>query len=403
MFRHFPWRGVRLPLLAMTTSSEDARGPSARRRGSGTFPALLLGYAAALGALRPQAAGVARCHPGHAAVHRPGLVTPLQLRLRGGGRRRVARGETRMKLGHLSKVVAKRASTIARRQKQAAHDNEHYGKADSVWEVLNPEELKTIRREEKEGMKEAKRRVARKMAQNPGVDVSSEEVDGRRVIVDYGDVDRAKRELAAAAALEEDRDEDIPEDLIPTAAAAGAAAGEAPPRAARASGHGSGTFEEGASGEQRAGGGKVLPPHGALVYPVGSSTTLYTAIERLRDNQTLWLEEGRHKWRQDRKSAKEQAVEYEDQRMRSLTDWEYEPFDDRMAGRVMYDDYRKTYYPLHALLPTHLPSIFSATTWREILPRIEGIDRNRFLRLERKNLHVRGAPAPNASRQFPLR
>ena len=131
--------------------------------------------------------------------------------------------------------------------------------------------------------------------------------------------------------------------------------------------------------------------------------TLYTAIERLRDNQTLWLEEGRHKWRQECKSAKEQAVEYEDQRMRSLTDWEYEPFDDRTAGRVMYDDYRKTYYPLHALLPTYLPSIFSATTWREILPRIEGIDRNRFLRLERKSLHVRGAPAPNASRQFPLR
>jgi len=60
----------------------------------------------------------------------------LLLRLRGGGRRRVARPATRMKLGHLSKVVEKRASNIARRQKKEAQDNDHYGKADGVWEVL---------------------------------------------------------------------------------------------------------------------------------------------------------------------------------------------------------------------------------------------------------------------------
>jgi len=37
------------------------------------------------------------------------------------------------------------------------------------------------------------------MVQNPDRDVSSEDADGRRVIVDYADIERAKRELAAAA------------------------------------------------------------------------------------------------------------------------------------------------------------------------------------------------------------
>jgi len=37
------------------------------------------------------------------------------------------------------------------------------------------------------------------MVQNPDRDVSSEDADGRRVIVDYADIERAKREIAAAA------------------------------------------------------------------------------------------------------------------------------------------------------------------------------------------------------------
>ena len=149
--------------------------------------------------------------------------------------------------------------------------------------------------------------------------------------------------------------------------------------------------------------GSVHPPRGALVYPVGSKTSILEAIDRLRDNQTLWLEQGRHKWEEVRKNSKEQAVEYEDQRMRALTDWEYEPMDDRLAGRAIYDDFRKTYHSLDPIRVTHLPSIFSDTTWREILPRVESIDPKRFLHVQRHNTHIRGAPAPNASSQFPIR
>ena len=80
---------------------------------------------------------------GARAEPEPGLVALLQLR--GGGRRRVARPATRMKLGHLSKVVEKRASNIARRQQRDARQNAHYDKADGVWEIMNPQELKEFK------------------------------------------------------------------------------------------------------------------------------------------------------------------------------------------------------------------------------------------------------------------
>ena len=116
-------------------------------------------------------------------------------------------------------------SNIARRQKKQAQENDHYGKADGVWELLNPEELKVIQKEEKAGLKDAKRNIARKLVQRPGADVSSEEIDGRRVIIDFADIDRAKRELAAAETLQEDREEDSPVDLLTVSTAAATGAG----------------------------------------------------------------------------------------------------------------------------------------------------------------------------------
>lgn len=75
--------------------------------------------------------------------------------------------------------------------------------------------------------------------------------------------------------------------------------------------------------------------------------------------------QGRHKWEEVRKNSKDQAIEYEDQRMRALTDWEYEPIDDRLAGRAIYDDFRKTYHSLDPIRVTHLPSIFSGRNSQE--------------------------------------
>jgi hypothetical protein len=235
--------------------------------------------------------------------------------LRGAGRRRMARPMSRMKLGHLSKVVEKRASNIARRQQKDAQDKAHYGKADGVWEVMNPDELKEIRKEEKTGMKEAKSRVARKMVEHPDSDVSSEEVGGRKVIVDFADVQRAKHQLAAAATMDEDREEDDLDCLTPfSAAGAGsAAAAAATLAAARASGGVGAAVRDSSASRELAGtegaeeGATAYPPRGALVYPVGSKTALSEAVARLRDNQTLWLEQGRHKWEALRKSSKQQV------------------------------------------------------------------------------------------------
>ena len=89
--------------------------------------------------------------------------------------------------------------------------------------------------------------------------------------------------------------------------------------------------------------------------------------------------------------------------MRMLTDWEYEPIDDRTKGVLLYDDYLRTYHALDPVRPTYLPSIFSETTLREIRPRFEAFDPDRFLHLQRPGLRIRGAPHPNASLQFPVR
>lgn len=220
------------------------------------------------------------------------FVTLLQLR--GGGRRRVARPMTRMKLGHLSKVVEKRASNIVRRQRREAQRNAHYDRADGVWEILNSQELKEIKKEEKASVREAKRKAALKIAKDPDAEVSSDE-DGRRVIVDFADIDKAKRELAAAAMLDQDLEEDTLADIALLPTAQGPVAGLPPERQA-----------EGEGQSQRE--SQVHPPRGAVVYPLASETALPSAIASLEDNQTLWLEAGRHKWEPRRKSSKDQAI-----------------------------------------------------------------------------------------------
>ena len=264
---------------------------------------------------------------GYVAGHTCQPLLLLPLRLRGGGRRRVARPVSRMRLGHLGKVVEKRASNIARRQQKEARDNAHMGKADGVWEIMNPEELKVIRKEEKARLREAKRRMARKMVQGTGPEVSSESVDGQKVIVDFADVDRAKRELAAAAELDSDHEEDAVADFVTPARAATSGAGTAI-AAAAAAGLTDGTAESAGDASH--------PPEGALVYPTGSQMPLREALGKLRENQTIWLEAGRHAWTPKRKSAKDKGIEFEEQRMRSLTDWEYEPLDDRVAGAATF-------------------------------------------------------------------
>jgi len=294
-----------------------------------------------------------------------------------------------MKLGHLSKVVEKRASNIARRQKREAQRNDHYNKADGIWEIMNPEEFKEFRKEEKASIKEAKRNAALKLAMDPDAEISSD-ADGRKVIVDFADIDKAKRELAAAAILEEDLEEDTLADFAmpsPVPPIPGAAL----PAAKQETGKGAGQKISHAH-----------PPRGAVVYPVASETSLLAAIQSLRERQTLWLEAGRHKWEPKRKSSKDQAVEFEDQRMRMLTDWEYEPLDDRARGVLLYDDYLKTYHALDPVRPTLLPSMFSETTLREIRPRFEGFDPERFLHIESHGVDLRGAPHPCAA-QFPNR
>jgi hypothetical protein len=304
-----------------------------------------------------------------------------------------------MKIGHLSKVLEKRVSNIARRQKKQSQDNAHYGKADSVWELMNPEELKIIRKEEKAGMKEAKRRLARKMVRNPDAEMSSEEEEatGNRVIVDFADIERAKRELAAAANLGEDCEEDTLADLAPVAPSATA---RTTPTAASFAGPG--FLDGGGQGGLR---DSALPPRGALVYPVGSPLAIAEAIGQLRANQTLWVEQGRHQWQGARKSEKDKAIEFEEQRMRSLMDWDYEPIDDRASGRLIYDEFLHTYHALDPIRPTYLPSVFQETTdtLREVLPRISGLDSERFLHINRANTHLRGAPSPDAERLFPIR
>jgi len=351
----------------------------------------------------------------------PGALHALRLegslRLRGGGRRRVARAGTKMTLKSLKSMTKKKAERLnlnraapeldntRRRQLNQAKKKSLYGESADSWRIMDPLNVEGVTGGRGEtSARERRKRLARKMIETGTSDVSSAEGGD---IVDYGDMKRAAEELAAErAAPPLLPNEDDEEDSLPTAA--GLLMQQVP-----------GATELGQEGTAKAAmeaartaalataplaaKGALEPPPGALVVP-DQCATLHEAVARepplalsgTGENWTVFVREGNFSWTASPMSNKERNKLMEDRRRKAVYDWDYEPIDDAAAGRIKYDDLTATYIELHPSLPTRvLHPITSEVV--AIPPARPTLDAARYVVVRQRGLVFRGVPAVNAS------